>query len=197
MNIKRRHKFILGALFVLTCGQIAFAQAATAVAKNEKTDNYTIQRLIVFNDKKEILMEKNANGWMTPALRSNEDESLIEGLNNLAAEIGISIDSIRLAGVFTYKFQGLADHPAAVSFRTHYAARYKGGALASPKDKEYQWLPVREALEKIGMATLRAETAQIVKFPKTVWGGSFLLVFKNGKLDSSKTLEEIYPLTER
>lgn len=186
---------------MLFCGQTMSAQTPTKIApkveNTEAIDNYTIQRLIVFNDKKEILMEKNSFGWMTPALRSNQDETVKEGLNNLVSKMGISIDSIRLAGLFTYKFQGLADHPAHVSFRTHYTARYKGGALVQPKDKEYKWLPVNEAVEKIGMEALKTETAQIIKFPKIVWGGSFLLVFKDGKMESSKMLEELYPLTEQ
>lgn len=201
MNVKIHYKFILSAFLILFGGQLAPAQTSgNAAAKKENTekiDNYTIQRLIVFNDKNEILMEKNSFGWMTPALRSNQDESVKEGLNNLASQMGISVDSIKLAGVFTYKFKGLTDHPAHVSFRTHYTAKYRSGALVQPKDKEYKWLPVGEALEKIAMESLKTETAQIIKFPKSVWGGSFLLVFKDGKMESSKMSEELYPLTDQ
>ena len=48
----------------------------------KKADNYTIQRLIIFNDQNDILLEKGIAGWMTPALRSNENQSLKEGFES-------------------------------------------------------------------------------------------------------------------
>lgn len=162
----------------------------------DKTDNYTIQRLIVFNNKNEILMEHGRSGWMTPALRSNLEQSLKEGLDSLSALIGISISPVKLAGIFTYKYQNLLDHKG-MSYRTHYTAKYKSGALIQPKltGREYRWLPIKEALDRIGFEPLKRETAQMIRFPKVIWGGAFLLSYKEGNLESMKIIEDFYALS--
>lgn len=162
----------------------------------KKADNYTIQRLIVFNNTRQILLEKNKNGWMTPALRSNENQSLKEGLDSLAHAMGISIKIIKLAGVFTYKFKGVPDHKE-VSYRTHYTANFINGNLIQPKqsDKEYKWLNAKEALELIGNEALKAETSQIINHPDTLWGGSFLISYNGDELESIKMTEGFYSLS--
>ncbi len=162
----------------------------------KKTDNYTIQWLLIFNEKNEVLMLKDKFGWKTPVLRSNENQSVNEGLEGLATAIGISIDKIRLAGLFTYKYSGLPDHKV-VSFRSHYSAKLKSGKVIQPKDgnSEYIWIPTKEAANKIEMESLKMEIAQIISYPKTIWGGSFLLIFKDEKFQSIEILEKFYPLS--
>jgi hypothetical protein len=197
--LNQKHmKGILVIAFILFGGQFIFAQDTTKIIPKPATvklaDNYTIQRLIVYNDKKEILMEKNWSGWQTPALRSNQNQSLKEGIDSMAKTIGISIDPIKLSGIFTYKYEGLPDHKE-VSYRTHYSAKYKSGELIQTKDKEYKWIPIKEAIDKIGMEALKSETNQIVTNPKTIWGGSFLLTYKDGKLQTLNLVEPFYPLS--
>ena len=193
-------KYILTILLFSACGQFLFAQDTSKIAPKKqvikRADNYTIQRLIVFNDKKEILMEKYWGGWQTPALRSNQNQSLREGLDSMATAIGILTEPVKLAGIITYKYEGLPDHKE-VSYRTHYTAKYKSGIPIKTKDKEYHWLPVSEALGKISMEALKIETTQIVNNPKSVWGGSFLLTYKDDKLQTLKLVEEFYPLTDK
>ena len=193
-------KFILTALLFFACGQSLSAQDTSKIVPKKqvikRADNYTIQRLIVFNDKKEILMEKYWGGWQTPALRSNQNQSLREGLDSMATAMGISTEPVKLAGIITYKYEGLPDHKE-VSYRTHYTAKYKSGNPIKTKDKEYHWLPIKEALEKISMEALKIETTQIVNNPKVVWGGSFLLTYKDDKLQTLKLIEEFYPLTDK
>ena len=195
-------KNILALAFILIGTQFVSAQDTTKTTKKQeiikKADNYTIQRLLVFNDKKEILLEKGRNGWMTPSIRSNENQSLKEGLDSLAKVIGITVKFGRLAGVYTYKFNGLPDHKE-VSYRTHYTAKYLGGQLIQPKqpNREYKWFSVKTATDSISNEALRAETKQIIKFPKSVWGGSFLYSYKDGKLEGMKMTEDFYLLSEK
>ena len=193
-------KLILTALLFFACGQSLSAQDTSKIVPKKqvikRADNYTIQRMIVFNDKKEILMEKYWGGWQTPALRSNQNQSLREGLDSMATAMGISTEPLKLAGIITYKYEGLPDHKE-VSYRTHYTAKYKSGNPIKTKDKEYHWLPIKEALEKISMEALKIETTQIVNNPKVVWGGSFLLTYKDDKLQTLKLIEEFYPLTDK
>lgn len=193
-------KIFLTLIIAFIGTQFVSAQNTTsAVSKQEivkKADNYTIQRLLIFNNKKEILLEKGINGWMTPALRSNENQSLKEGLDSLAKAIGISIKIGRLAGVYTYKFKGLPDHKE-VSYRTHYTAKYTGGQLIQLQqpDRAYKWFPIKTATDSISNEALRAETNQIIKFPKTVWGGSFLYTYKDDKFESIIMTEDFYSLS--
>ena len=194
-------KIFLIIIIALVGIKFVSAQEAAKTLKTQeivkKPDNYTIQRLLIFNDKKEILLEKGINGWMTPALRSNENQSLKEGLYGLAKSIGISIKIERLAGVFTYQFNGLPDHKE-VSYRTHYTAKYLHGQLIQPKDpnREYRWFPVETAVDNISNEALKAETNQIIKFPKTVWGGSFLYSYKDGEPEGIKMTEDFYSLSD-
>lgn len=165
----------------------------------KKIDNYTVQRLIIFNNKKEILMQRNRFGWFTPSIRSNENQSLKEGLDSLTKAIGITIEPIKLAGIFTYKYDGLSDHIGLVSYRTHYTTKYISGELIQYKDPKdstrlYKWMPIKEALDAISMKALQEETTQIIQHPKKIWGGSFLLSFKNEVLDSIKMVETFYSL---
>lgn len=192
-------KSILIASLLLLSAQIVSAQDTTKIAPPteviKKIDNYTIQRLIIVNGNEEILMLKNKFGWHTPALRSNDNQSIKESLDSLASTMGFTIHSLKLAGLYTYKFEGLPDHKQ-VSFRSHYTAKFKTGNLIQPNegDNEYHWMPVEEALEKITFASLKLETTQILKNPKCIWGGSFLIIWKDDKFIESKVLEEPYSL---
>jgi hypothetical protein len=194
-------KSIVTTLLVFFCVSFILAQDTTKIASKQakKTDNYTIQRLIVFNAQKEILMQRNKFGWFTPSIRSNENQSLKEGLDSLAKAIGISVEPVKFAGIFTYKYDGLSDHNGLVSYRTHYTTSYKSGELIQPKDpkdstRQFKWLPIKEALDIIGMSALKAETMQIINHPEAIWGGSFLLKYKDEKLESIKMVEDFYSL---
>ncbi len=161
----------------------------------KKIDNYTIQWLIVFNSKKEILLMKDKYGWKTPVLRSNENLSLKEGIDSLVKPIGISIDKLSLTGLTTYKYSGLKDNQV-VSFRSYYTAKLKDGKIIQPKDneKEYKWLSINEALQKIEMQPLKTELEQILKNPKKIWGGSFVMIFEEEKFKTFKQTEPFYEL---
>ena len=198
-------KYILTSFLFFAYGQFMYAQDTLKIVpkhtENKKVDNYTIQRLIVLNDKGEILMQKNRFGWFTPSIRSNQNQSLKEGLDSLAKEIGIKIGSIKLVGVFSYKYNGLSDHIGIVSWRTHYLTKYKSGELIQPKDpkdttREFKWMKVNEAIEVINMTALKEETRQIIKYPKVVWAGSFLLNFENETFKSADLVEKFYSLSE-
>lgn len=135
---------------------------------------------------------------MTPSLRSNENQSLKEGLDSLAKAIGLSIKIVKLSGVYTYKFKDLPDHKE-VSYRTHYTAKYISGELIQPKqpDREYKWFAVKDVVDSISNEALKKETEQILKYPKTLWGGSFTYTYKDGKLESIKMSEDFYPLSDK
>lgn len=180
--------------------QFTFAQDSRKVIQRQeakKTDNYTVQYLIVFNERKEILLQKNNAGWHTLAMRSTESQSIKEAMDSLAKSAGLTIHSLKLAGLYTYKFEGLPDHRQ-VSFRTHYTAELNSGNLikSAGSDREYHWVPVKEAMDKLTFESLKLETSQILKYPEKIWGGTFLIIWKDDKFVGSRVLEEPYPLSD-
>jgi hypothetical protein len=58
-------------------------------------------------------------------------------------------------------------------------------------------MPIEEAISKLSntVSSLGEQTRQVLSFPSTLWGGSFILNRVNGKL-VSKVENEFYPLRE-
>lgn len=154
-------------------------------------------RLTVQNERGEILLEKIADGWMTPAARSNQNRTLRESLAALAKDLGVSVKTPRLAGLFSYQFRENPTDPnhAAVSFRAHYTARLQGRA-GKPADaaKQYRWVARDRLDEFVTIQALNRELRQILDHPDTLWGGAFVLSFEGDTLVSTEQTEAFYPL---
>ncbi|WP_117880845.1 nuclear transport factor 2 family protein [Aureibaculum luteum] len=160
--------------------------------KEEKTEiNSPVIRLTILNDKNEILIRKTKYGWMTPAHRFYSKQNINRVLDSMATNYGVTIKDIELAGMFTYKytFKDKADT------RQFYVAKYKSGTIKSIKDEDLFWLPKDEAIKKLDstVSSLGLMTNQILEYPNTLWGGSFILDKVDGKLQS-KVEEKFYPL---
>ena len=73
---------------------------------------------------------------------------------------------------------------------------YKSGQL-KPKvgEEEIYWMPIKEALNKLEstVPSLMQMTKQILDYPNTLWGGSFILFREKNKINS-RMEEEFYPL---
>ena len=159
-------------------------------------DSYTIQRLIIYNQKGEILLEKNDFGWMTPALRHNSKVTINEGLENLAADFGLKISKPKLSGIFMF----ITDYKPISQFRQHYSCIYQEGELKVAKNKsKAQWFSINKAIEMMSLKDTKAPfvirdmTQQILYFPEIIWGGTYDLSRKTGKL-TYKTKEGFHPI---
>ncbi|OSY88233.1 hypothetical protein WH52_05485 [Tenacibaculum holothuriorum] len=176
---------------------IALFFVAKLFAQETGNDSYTIQRLIIFNNKGEVLLQKHANGWMTPALRHNTETSTKKGLFNLASNFGLKVSNPQLQGVFMYFH---SDHKKP-SFRQHYSCDLKGGKIKIPKGAlDVQWFSKDEAIEKMLLPEAKIVTAvgemtkHILNYPTIIWGGSYLLVKEKGKKTKSEVIENFYPI---
>lgn len=181
---------LLPLLFALHTGA-AYAQDAA------KKDNYTVQFLLLYNQQNELLMMKNQLGWHLPAVRSNDTLDVREALHHLAGTLGLTLENIRLAGLYTHKFEGLPDHKE-LSFRTYYTARLKSGHLQPPPNSgaTYAWMAPKEGLPQLHFEFMRQQLEPIVNQPGTVWGGAFLIIWKDDNYVGSKVLEQPYVLAE-
>ncbi|WP_046246730.1 NUDIX hydrolase [Hymenobacter terrenus] len=183
-------------LVALLCGKFCLAQTPAAKDALQLKDNYSVQFLYVTNKDKQVLIQKNQYGWNPIALRSNRPQSIKEALDSLAASMGLTIGALRLAGLYTYKFEGLPDHQQ-VSFRTHFTAKLTAGKLRQPTDTSvvYRWVSIPEAIDRIEFTPAKQQAKQLLTFPKQVWGGSYLIIWKDDKLTGSKVLEPAYSLS--
>ena len=175
--------------FLILFGMETFAQET-------QNDSYTIQRLIIYNQNGKILLEKHKNGWMTPALRHNSKVTTNEGLKNLASDFGLTISSPKLVGIFMF----ISEYKPQSSFRQHYISKLVDGELILPKGKlDAKWFSPHEVVEMMSLPdakliyAVRDMTDQILKYPETIWGGTFTLWKENDKT-VYKTSENFYPI---
>ena len=173
--------------------------AMNSFAQDSNNDSYTIQRLIIFNQKGEILLEKHKNGWMTPALRHNSKVNMNQGLHNLASEFGLKISTPNLAGNFMF----ISEYKPQSSFRQHFTANLVGGELELPKGKlDAQWFTPSKAIEMMSLPdaklifAVRDMTQQVLNYPEIIWGGTFTLWKENDKTHY-KTSENFYPISTK
>ena len=155
--------------------------------------NQTIIRLTIIKDTNKILMRETEYGWMTPAIYFKEKQNIQEITDSLANTYGIKIKNLNLNGLFTYKYK----FKPTADFRQLYTAKYESGDLKSTIGKEkLSWIPIEEALIKLGstVQSLEDMTRQIIEYPETLWGGSFIIdKDANWKL-TSKVENKFYSL---
>lgn len=160
-------------------------------------DTYTIQRLLIFNEKGEVLLEQNDFGWMTPALRHNSKTTIVDGLKDLAAEFNIDISSPKIAGIFMF----MPDYKPISQFRQHFRCQKVDGDLVVPENKkDARWFSISKAVEMMSLpgtkapAVIRDMTQQVLYYPEIIWGGTFELSKDvDGKITHG-LLENYYPL---
>ncbi|WP_394975444.1 hypothetical protein [uncultured Croceitalea sp.] len=181
---------ILIAILAVAVGQFVWAQETGK-------DTYTIQRLLIYNEKGEVLLEKNDFGWMTPALRHNSKASIKQGLAQLASEYNLSISSPMVAGIFMF----VPNYKPISQFRQHYRCKKVDGSLVVPENKEdARWFTISKAAEMMSLPDTKAPvvigemTKQLLYYPESLWGGTFeLSKDKTGKI-SHTIIENYYTL---
>lgn len=162
------------------------------IAQEHPQPNQTIIRLTIIKDNDKILMRKTKFGWMTPAVYYKERQTISEVLDSISGVYGITISNPNLKGLFTYKY----DFKSTSDMRQLYVANYKSGQLKPEVgEEEIYWVPIKEALNKLKstVPSLMQMTKQILDYPNTLWGGSFILFREKNKINS-RMEEEFYPL---
>ncbi|SEM01376.1 hypothetical protein SAMN04487910_3914 [Aquimarina amphilecti] len=156
----------------------------------DPTHNFVVQRIIILNEKNEILMSREENVWATPSLVYNKRQYLKEGLDSLLNEYGVKIKNLELRGQFSYKYDY---HPYA-TLRNYFVATYDSGELKTPnRMDDAKWIPIDQAIEKNSVTSIKEITQQIMKYPNVIWGGSFM-VSHVGDNHPTKMIEPFYPL---
>ena len=156
----------------------------------DPTHNFAVHRLIIVNDQHEMLMSREQHVWGTPSFVYRERQYVKESLDSLARAYGIRISDVKLRGQFSYKYDY---HPYA-TLRHYYLAKYVDGEVILPEGlAEVKCMPIEEAIEINTVTSIKQITEQIMKFPDTIWGASFM-VSHVGDEHPTKMVEPFYPL---
>lgn len=185
-------QIIVLSFFLLGLSALAWASEETI----EKESNYVTQRLLIFNGKNEILLQRNAYGWSTSGVRFDQRVSIHQGLDALAQKYGVKIKDVALAGLFSYEY----GFTTAISTRSHYRAKLAGGELATPTDmEETAWVAITKAITLIASDSQRSPPSYVAMMtlmleqPDTIWGGAFHVWQEDG-VYKSKVVEAPYAL---
>lgn len=171
-------------LLAVLFSQPVFAQEASKPS--------TFHRLLVFNDKNELMVVKvkNSNRWVTPGWYQDNRLAIKDGLDELAGSYGLTVSTPTLRGVFTLR----TDQNDEISTRLVYSTRIESGQAKAPEIiEEIRWLGTNEAMELITFPHINAQIDQLTRFPNTIWGGTQLMYQEDGAY-KSKTIEAFYPL---
>ena len=159
----------------------------------DPTHNFTVQRMLILNEKGEMLMCREKHVWVPPSFVFESRSHVVEGLDSLAMAFGIEVKDIELRGQFSYKY----DYHPHSTLRNFYVARFEGGDLQVPPGlDEAKWVKIEEAIKLNTVISIKNITRQIIENPNTVWGGSFL-VSHVGDDHPTKMVERFYPLFNR
>ena len=168
-------------------------QFANSQSKIDEDVNTTIIRLIVLNDHGEVLLKKASVGWLTIDTAFKKRQTINEVIDSLSSKYGVSILKPSLRGVFTHKY-GFKN---STYVRQLYVAKSRTNELPTNKNVEFIWASKEEAVEKLKgtLPAIGEMVKQIIEYPNTVWGGSFLVDRKNGKA-TSRITEDFYPISD-
>ncbi|GGA77594.1 hypothetical protein GCM10011521_14880 [Arenimonas soli] len=152
----------------------------------------TFHRLLVFNDDGELMLVRfeDSGRWVTPGWYQDDESSIRQGLQALAANHGLAVTEPELRGVFSLR----ADSDGAISTRLVHSALVKSGSTKLPPGIDrIEWLPVEAALERISFPHISEQIAQVTRHPGTVWGGTQLRYQEDGQ-PRSRIVEAFHPL---
>lgn len=153
-------------------------------------DNYVIKRLIICNDKDEVVVVKYGGTWNIPALRFNQSESYNQALSDLTKSMGIETSKPKIAGIFSFTY----DFNDQAALRMFYVANYKSGNLKTKPDWDaIKWISKKDFLRLKNQDVYSLMASKIVEDVSTLWGGAFFL-YKEADTVKFNITEEFYPL---
>lgn len=174
--------------YILLLILVAFCTASHAQTKK---DNYSFMKLMVTNDKGEILLLGNKDELEITGARYNDSLSVKEFVNWMGDRMGIKLKNIRLRGLVTFHFEGRSNP----SLMHYYTAEYESGELILPKGcTEIKWVGLDKSAELIPYEEMN-EIIRKIKECEYLFGGSYR-IWKDpvtGKRES-EVIEPFYRL---
>ena len=179
-------------LLFLTFSGVSFAQG--------NQDTSVFHRLIIYNAQNEIMLVKfkDTDLWVTPGFYQDSIQFIKAGLHTIAATYGLKISTPKLRGTFSLRREN--GDSKKMLIRNIYHCNYLSGTIHFPENQtfeidEIKWLPLKEALLKIPLESVKMFIEQTNKPSNVVWGGSISVRKKDDKWQY-EIIEEFYPIFE-
>ena len=154
----------------------------------DKKDNYSFMKLLVTNEKGEILLLGDRAGLEITGARYNDSLSIKEFVNWMGDRMGIKIKNIRLRGLLTFHYEG-RNNPTLMHY---YTAEYESGVLILPTGCEIiEWVEISKSAELIPFDEMNKIIEQINDCDY-LFGGSFR-IWKTDPTTGRRKSEPIEP----
>ena len=133
----------------------------------------TWAKYIFHNDQNEVLLVYDTyyKAWELPGCGYEGPISLNNLMDSLAYHYGITYDSMKLGGIFTYTNPGRYRTSIKPYFAVHFSGYINGNSFRNPK--RMKWVGIEEAMKTIPYPTMKLILGQLTKSPRAVWGGAF------------------------
>jgi hypothetical protein len=151
----------------------AFAQSPTASPKPEELKADVAVKILFRNPAQEILLvfDDRRQAWEVPGMFHQGPVTLMNLIDAVARDVGITYENCRLGGVFTYH----NPQTGATIVRPYYTARfhrYLDGNGFKDGDKT-KWFTLSEAKKVIPYPASVRIVEKLLREPAQVWGGAF------------------------
>ena len=147
--------------------------------------NYSYFKLMVVNEKDEILLVNFQDKWEPAGKKYTSGETIRETLEMMAGEMGVEIGDIKLRALIT-KYYGESENPIIFNY---IEAKYVSGKITVPPGcKDIKWFTRREALEIIPFEAMKMILTKVFNGPEDqLWGGAVRI-----KKEEVDIIEEFY-----
>jgi len=180
---------------LFSCNQQSPLPPTEEIPHYLRKDNFSVLRVIILNADNQMLMINDSGYWGMPWVNLTKRQFVNEAIDSMAMELGITVSDLELRGQFCFKY----DYKPNITFRNYYVAQYKSGTIKIPKNtieskfENIEWVAIPEAIERNGNTGIKEITRQIMTYPATVWGGSFMVSHTDDD-HPTKMVESFYPL---
>lgn len=114
----------------------------TVANGQNKKDNYSFMKLLVANEKGEILLLGNEDELEITGARYNDTLSVKEFVGWMAGRMGIKVKNIRLRGLLTFHYEWRSNP----TLMHYYTAEYESGDLILPDGCEkIEWVKLSKS----------------------------------------------------
>ncbi|HEX2967760.1 MAG TPA: hypothetical protein VHO46_01560 [Bacteroidales bacterium] len=145
-------------------------------------------KLLVTNEKGEILLLGDKDGFEITGARYNDSLSVKEFVNWMGDRMGIKIKNIRLRGLLTFHYEGRSNP----TLMHYYTAEYESGDLVLPEGcDKIEWVEISKSAELIPFDEMNKIIGKI-KECDYLFGGSFLIL-KTDPVTGKRKSEFIEP----
>ncbi len=171
---------------------IMMAVLLSSVYAQENNENTEFHRLLISNEKNELLVVKikNTDFWVTPGLYAVHNDSINNKLHQLAEDYGLTLTALTLRGQFQLK-----NKKTQVVLNRHFYRAHVNQYMPKIPDNidSIRWLPFVEAMKLMTFPHIKLLTKQVIDYPDLLWAGT-VLRYKKDHEYKAEIVEPFYQL---